>query len=499
MSTCRWTADNLGYQWNDSPEDTPFRYIALDRLSAVVRRHAKAAGVPMDQVTVEVDFFHPDSQPAGPEWQGNAFFEGMSHSLLPDGSESLIATLWSDNGGQISVATQWPLDAGKKGLRAIEPFTRVDEVAQAEADALWTVGNDLAAMLRRKTELLADRAEGASYNALYKHMKLSHIVVGTKDGKPAALTAEEVIAHQLANGTAAALPLDDAKLVTLSPDVLRTMLGETGDQGVARFFADEYLLNPDLVSPYTGINETMLARFGAGWTAEVGSIGQTSLAHVGAQRALTVRTMLTDEERNSRQDRIDYLNNRAADVGAKRHRRLEKAEVRKGYLAALQLASGSITAERSTFDFPDLPHRAAQHHRGQPQQAAARGDARHRERRQLPAGLRGRRPGQRRLPRWPADRGVVRPGPRPRAPRRQGRPGRGPARHLRAARAHLRAGRGPDGEGAEPPRHLRRDHRARLRQRRWRPALLRRRATCRAAATPRCAGPSTCGPRSSSR
>ena len=356
--------DNLGFTWADQPVDTPYRYISLDRLGDIVTRHAAKLHSHPIAVQVEVDFFHPDSQPAGPEWMNNAFFEGMNHTDIPDGSESLIATLWSDNGGQISLDTQRPLDAGKKGLPAIQPFKRINEAAVAEAENLWVVGNNMAAMLRRKTELILTNADDMSlahFNAVYKSMKLQHLVVGYRDGKPAAMTADEVIAHQNANGHATPLPLDGAKLVKISPDVLRTLMGDTGDQGVARFFDDEYLLNPDLVAPYVGISERALGRFAwvdengepKGWLADAGGVGDTVLANVGAQRTMRVRTMLPDSVRNARQERIVNLNNRSAEVRSARAFRIPKAEARAGYLTALKLAAGSVSTERSTFDFGD--------------------------------------------------------------------------------------------------------------------------------------------------
>lgn len=346
---------NLGFAWAGEQSETGYRYIALDRLRRVVQRRAKALGVPLSQLSVELSFFHPDSKPAGEPH--NLYFDGMGHSLLPDGSESLIATLWSDNEGMISVDTQRPLDAGKKGLRAIQQFSRLDPARVAEANELWSVHRDLAAMLRRKTELTltyddgSGALEASDYNAVYKMLGLQHIVVGERDGKPAAMTADEVIAFQAANGREAELPLANARLVTLSPDVLRTMLGETGNQGVAGFFDEEYLLNPDLVAEYTGITEGMLRKFGEGWTAEPGTLADTALANVGSQRALTVRTVLTAAERNARAERIQFQAARAAQVVAERARRLKKGKVRQEFLDVISVAMASTRTETNTFNF----------------------------------------------------------------------------------------------------------------------------------------------------
>ena len=345
---------NLGYHWDGEPEESGLRYVALERLRQVVNRNVASYGAPVE---VEIEFVHPDSQPAGAEWMNNAFFEGMSHHLLPDGNESLIGTLWSDNGGRISAATQWPLDAGKKGLRAMQPFRRPNEAALAEADELWKVGNDFAAMLRAKTRIAMTYDDGsgpvdpAYYNAVYKHMKLAHVVVGTLDGEQVVLTAEQVIAHQAANGVSSPLPLTDAKLVELSPDVLRSMLGDTSTQAADRFFAEEFLLNPDMVPAYTGITQTMVERFGAGWFAETGAVADTRLRHVAMQRTLRVRSVIPTAERDKREARRIYLDNRNGQVVAERAAKLKGRKLKKDFVAALQVVRGQVEAERSTFDF----------------------------------------------------------------------------------------------------------------------------------------------------
>lgn len=342
-------ADNLGFVWSGETTESGYRYVALDRLAPVVARLAAETGAP---VSVEVDFFHPDSRPAEPEWANNVYFDGMAHSLLPDGSESLIAAFWSANGGQVAAATQKALDASKNGLPALERFTRLDEAAMAAAEEHWNVSGDMAAMLRAKTELLLaadDTLTTSDYNALYKMLQLAHIVVGTREGKPAAMTAAEVVAARAAD-PAAALPLEDAKLVKLSPDVLRTMLGETGDQGVNRFFSDEYLLNPDQVAEYTHVTDAMLARF-PGWVAETGTPGDTSLVNVSAARTVAVRSTLSTAERSARSERVRFLNAEAARIEAARAVKVKKKDARNSLLTVLQLAVGSVETERNDFAF----------------------------------------------------------------------------------------------------------------------------------------------------
>lgn len=343
-------AENLGFTWHGEVTPSGYRYISLERLRPVLARLTGGGSA-----TVEIDFFHPDSRPADPEWANSVYFDGMAHSLLPDGAESLIAAFWSANAGRVAEDTQLPLDAGKEGAIALTPFTRPDPAAVAEAEAHWVERNDMAAMLRAKTELLIAGDETltpSDYNALYKMLGLQHIVVGVRKGKRVALTAAEVIAARAAD-PASPLDLEGAKLVKLSPDVLRTMLGETGDQGANRYLEDEYLFNPDLVAEFTGITDGMIARF-PGWFAETGRPGDTELANVARARTLTVRTLLTDAERNARQERREFLDARASEVRAARYTKLRGAkDALNGYVATIQLAIGAIVTERNDFAFMD--------------------------------------------------------------------------------------------------------------------------------------------------
>lgn len=357
--------DNLGFEWAGAEGPNPYRYVSLERLRPVLQRFAKDQGLALADIDIEVEFFHPDSQPPG-AWH-NAFFEGMSHSLAPDGSESLIGSLWSDNGGQISKDTQWTIDAGKKGLRAIQPFRRPDPATQANIEAKWIQGNDLAAMLRAKAQYVVSYDDGsgeagpAAFNSVYKILKTQHIVAGVDaEGNPVAWTADEVIAHQAANGTDAPLPFDTSGkdkngLVLLSPEVTRTIMGDsTSGQGVQQDFAEEVLIDPDRVRRFEGLTPEHLKRFGAGWAAETGSITDTDLINVGPQRVLKVRPVLTDEARRARESHRIYLDARMTDVHAERYATpLRDKDAKRQYSTVLEQAIAAVNTETVRFDFSD--------------------------------------------------------------------------------------------------------------------------------------------------
>lgn len=350
--------ENLGYVWEGADEENSYRYIALDRLKTVVERYATISGKPISEITIEADFFHPDSQPVG--WMNNAFFDGMMHSLLPDNGASLLSEFWSGNGGKIAKASQWVIDAGKKGKLAIMPFRRPSAGAMADVERLWTEERDLAALLRAKTELIVRYDDGSDpvgvegFNAIYKQMKLQHIIVGMRDNEIVALTAEEAIALQASQGRDTDFGLENARLVVLSPDVLRTMMGETNTQGVSGFFTDDFVVNPQMVDAYEGITQQMLERFGRGWMRDAVSPQSSSLANVDGLRVQTVRTMLTTSERARARDRIVYLDQTKANIHVKRQQKLPGAEYRQGLLNILRSAQTSVMTERSEFDMATI-------------------------------------------------------------------------------------------------------------------------------------------------
>lgn len=354
---------NMGFEWNEG--DSPLRYLTVERLKPVLQRKARQLGIALQDLQIEVDFIHPDSQPAEGYYH-NAYFEGMNHGLLPDGSESLIASYWSDNGGKIAEGTQALLDAGKKGQPAKRPFQAPNAGRLLDAANAWLVDNDFAKMLRIKTELWITTSQGdgdvseVAYNAIYKMLKLQHIVIGTVNGERVALTAEQVIADQLANPDAPLgvirggerVEVENPELKTLSMDVLRSMLGETGTQGVPRYFGEDYLVNPDLVPEFTGITDLMLERFGDGWFADTGRIQDTTLAHVGHQRVLGVQTVVTKQERDSRREAVLRRDRRKQEVVGRRIKLNHMRDSwKKGLADTLRFAQDELVTGRADYNF----------------------------------------------------------------------------------------------------------------------------------------------------
>lgn len=353
--------ENLGFTHDEVTGG--YRYIALKRLRRVLKREARNLGIALEDMKVEVSFFHPDSKPADPSMRNNGYFDGMEHADAPSAAQGLIHSLWFDNGGQIWEETQRSLKAKKKALRAIQPFVRVDEGELAAAEEHWNVRRDMPAMLRAKTAMLMAYDVGwgpvpdSYYNSTYKHMALAHIVVGRIDGKPVALTSDEVTAQLLADPqaplTMGGVEIQEPRLVVLDPDTVRTIAGDTGDQSVFGTWDDQFDLNPDLTPAFQTISQTAVDRFGEGWLKDAKDPAQTSLKNVTHARTLKVRAMTSYTEQQRRRQSLITLDLRAANILALRNKHMTADEAFESYYNVVIEAMGNVKKQKNRFAFQD--------------------------------------------------------------------------------------------------------------------------------------------------
>lgn len=335
----------LGKPWHKEQAPTGYVAISLAELRKYVERVARAKQVPVGALRIDAQLFHPDDQPEGT--YNNVYFEGVSFQYGHDTSSSLLSSLWSANGGRTGVDTQRPLDAGKKGkpawqsvqallrrdMASIEARFASDFSGMLQAKALQLMGSDLGG---------GEVLESSYINAVLKLMKLHHVAAGVnpETGANEIWDAETIIRFQ-ASGEA--LP-EWLALKKLSPRVLRSMLGDNGSQGVSRFFAQELDVNPAMVPTYEGINDRMLALFGAGLAAPALSIEDTSLVNVGRQQVLLTRFQMTDAEANSYRERITYLKGEKSKV--QQIRNDGGFNTRRTYMDAIEKAKAAVANDR---------------------------------------------------------------------------------------------------------------------------------------------------------
>ena len=344
----------LGRIWygDQTAMDAPYREIHLDRVKQAMDDHARANGYDPVDATVEIRFFHPDSQPAGAEWFNNLWFEGTSFKLDADRHESLNATLWFANQSISPAGQAAALDASKLGKPALQVVETPSDYDRAQDETEWD--RDLASVLRKKTQrvmsmdLGSGRLDPEFYNAVYKNMKLRHFVrYRDESGQPRLMPAEKVIEIQLGGGT---IDMEGASLWTPSDDVLRSMLGELGTQGAARVFDDQLEIDLAAVPTYRGVTETMIERFRAGVEGGQLRLADTRVANRARQSQLVVRPMLTQAERDAYDARMKFFRERQDDVWAERTRE-PSFDVKQNMANALAAGDKMLRAENISLDW----------------------------------------------------------------------------------------------------------------------------------------------------
>ena len=352
---------DLGRVWHgdDRAAGAGLQEIHLNRIAHSVDTYLAPLGVNPAGALVDVEFVHPDSQPEGPEWFNNLFFEGTSFAFDGDRHESLNETLWFSSGGLNQSYQRAALDASKTGKPALQvvPTPAAAEVAAFEQ----TWQTDFAAMLRAKARKLFESELGIDvdpaefYNAVYKDLKLRHFVRGQVDGEPVLWSAEQMLAHHQAT-PGMVPPIDNATLWIPTDDVLRSLLGEQGTQGVARIFDDQLEIDPTMVPTYRGVTDTMRERFAAGLTEDSVALHQTRLMARARQQQLVVRARMDDAARAAYDTRMRFLAEQRQEIHAARAAWSGTAgpggfNPKRNMVAALQRADGMLRAENIAFDW----------------------------------------------------------------------------------------------------------------------------------------------------
>ena len=239
-----------------------------DRLRGAMLEFAQKTGIPVKDLDVELEFFHPDDQPATEEYANSLYFEGA----VKDGdvmAPSLLSGWWFLAGGVDGDTSAAALQAAKKGLAALRRALLIKRSEVEGAEAAWQ--SDFAGMLRAKTMLLledkrlnqgndkgveAERINPGFYNSIVKTLKMRHLVRGRDaEGTPVLLSAEQVIAAQQAGPdwqTALGIVPGTEELVMLSARAVRTMVGERGEQGLPRTRPGGTSVRRDTWIPWTG-------------------------------------------------------------------------------------------------------------------------------------------------------------------------------------------------------------------------------------------------------
>lgn len=258
---------NVGKIWAGAAEvrDSGFVSVHLSRLGDAAGTVADEANVPLEEVRVQLQFLHPETQPASPEFTNSIFFVGDNLKFGGEYYRSpndapIFAPSGSNQMGQRSA-----LDATKydRAARKRMKWPTSGERQSMESGALQ---GQFAEMLLSKTMLYMEQDFGwgpldpALFNAVYFQMRMRHWVRGRDEsGNVVLLTADEVMAIQRAGEE---IPLQDAELFIPSDNLLRSMLGEQGAQGEKVLVNDTFEVDPLKVKRFKGVTPQMLALVG---------------------------------------------------------------------------------------------------------------------------------------------------------------------------------------------------------------------------------------------
>ena len=260
LLTIRGAAAGFDYVATDASANSGLRVISRKTIRNAVEAYvSQQPSLDLGKVVIEVEFLHPDDQPASPAYANNLFFEGA----LPEGSAafpSLLASWWVQSGGTDAGASSYALGANKKGTEALRrpKLITVEEAQIAEAG--WE--SDYAAMLRTKALIMlqadrlseSERLNPVFFNAIVKALKMRHMVRGVNDqGEVVLLSSEQMIEAQAqGRNLRAELSLVSWELVPLSHGALRTLLGEVGGEAFDRLTPEAPPTSVADIKPWEG-------------------------------------------------------------------------------------------------------------------------------------------------------------------------------------------------------------------------------------------------------
>lgn len=353
--------NRVGHQHfeNASIVDSGLRAVTVRRLQRAVEGMPELQGADRDQVVVRVEYLHPDSQPATPEHYNSIFYGGVTGELESDSQRSVNASLWFGAGGQSPDVQASALGANKKGKLAYvlkannEQFTGR---ARREAEQGWET--DLSQVIQRKTMALMTNdlgngvLEQTNFNAVFADVRRRHFVRGVENGEPVLWDAEKVVAWQRANpGRPISEVVESAELWKPGARTLRTMLGETGDQGAQGSMLLEVDFDPQAIPRYRGIDNTpgILGRV-PGWNRTT-DLFSTPAAGRTFQSRLRIRPALDERTRLAYDRGVQYRGALKAQVHEARDANWGDGRAGKQAGDVVRSATDAVRSETPGLDF----------------------------------------------------------------------------------------------------------------------------------------------------
>lgn len=262
-------------------ENSGYRVLDLSRLEDRIQKMQQSVadgGVEMAAYQIDVDYVDVDKQPHERDWANNIFFDGVGRESLAGNSGGPISAMFFALFGLSKLGQQGPLDmAAKKGKQFRQHVTtslqEVLTLEQAGAPIAEILGKKALHMWRQSYptgELL-----NTDLPALYKIMKMRHVVIGTNaHGDKEVWWPEKVIELQQKNAT---VPLQNMQLVPLSESVAQTLRGGAGHEGIKGVLTRP-VLNVQDMDPFPSLDKARLSQLGLSRLGEDGDVGNSDFA-----------------------------------------------------------------------------------------------------------------------------------------------------------------------------------------------------------------------------
>lgn len=342
--------------------ESGLRITNRDRLRGALLEFAQKTGISVRDLDIEVEFLHPDDQPATEEYANSLYFEGV----VKDGdvmAPSLLSGWWFLAGGVDGDTSAAALQAAKKGLAALRRAKLIDLSEVGVTESAWQV--DFAGMLRAKTMLLlqdgrlnqgnnkgveSESIDPGFYNSIVKTLKMRHLVRGRDaEGAPVLLSAEQVIAAQQAGPNwqeALGIVPGSEELVPLSSRAVRTMVGERGEQGLPRTRPDGTSARRDTWIPWTGRITEAHTRALPGLLGRRKDLFETTAKARGDLRVVSRAVGLDDATLNRATREMNDRLAKAAEI----HELRRQAGTPEKFVAAAATALRAVGEQRGTVD-----------------------------------------------------------------------------------------------------------------------------------------------------
>ena len=260
-------------------------------------------------VSIQIEYLHPDSKPVSDLYANNVFFEGLSFDTAAAQLDSLTGEYWSVFGGESTRIQNQALSSQKKGKRAFNARRGFKPAELKQLEVGWQ--DDLGKVLQRKVLAMLGRDTGTGiiephyFSFLYKRQLLRHLVRGRVDGKAVVYSAEEFIHLQR---TKQVPTITDIELYKVSPRTLRTMLNEQGRQGLRGWSSNVDDIDLKKIHRWSPTQQSLkeaLARVPQIEELSVGSFAQTGLSSFAVTRTAKVRPALDSRARTRYEHAIE--------------------------------------------------------------------------------------------------------------------------------------------------------------------------------------------------